>query len=273
MVDEKTMILKDKAILITGGTGSLAQSFVKVALEYNPSSIRIYSRNEFFQHTMQEQFQNPKLRFFIGDVRDLDRLKRAMKHVDYVLHTAALKHVPICEYNPIEAIKTNIVGSMNVIEAALDCGVEKTLNVSSDKAVNPINLYGATKLVGEKLFTDANVYGGCFASVRLGNLENSKGSIIEKINKGEKLKITDPNMTRLFIPLEDAAQFCIDVFKMMRGGEIFVPKNMVLKYVGDLIPNREVVGRRPGEKMNETPFNEDDLYKLEERETCYVIKH
>ncbi len=262
----------NKTYLITGGTGSLGQAFTKLILNYNPKSIRIYSRNEYFQHRMSEDFNNPILRFFIGDVRDLSRLKRAMEDVDYVLHAAALKHVPICEYNPMEAIKTNIIGSVNVIEAALDCGVEKVLNVSSDKAVNPINLYGATKLVAEKLFTDANIYGGKFASARLVNLEGSKGSLIEKLNNGDKLKVTHPDMTRLFMSLEEGAKFCIDMFEIMEGGEVFVPKGIVLRRIGDMIPDGEVIGRRSGEKMCEVPFNEDDLYKLEEMDKCFVIR-
>lgn len=265
-------MLKDKTILVTGGTGSLGQAFVKLALEHEPKSIRIYSRNEYFQHQMSEDFNNPTLRFLIGDVRDLARLKRAMTGVDYVLHTAALKHVPICAYNPMEAVNTNIVGSMNVINAALDCGVVKVLNASSDKAVNPINMYGATKLVGEKLFTDANVYGGKFSSVRLVNLEGSKGSLIEKINNGQKMKVTDPNMTRMFMPMESAAQFCIDMFEIMEGGEVFVPKDIMLRCIGDMMPGAEVIGRRDGEKMHEVPFSEDDLYNLEQMDKCYVIR-
>jgi len=261
-----------KTILITGGTGSLGQQLVKEILQHNPASVRVYSRNEYFQVLMQDSFKDSRLRFLIGDVRDIDRLKRAMQGVDYVFHTAALKHVPVCEYNPMEAIKTNIIGSMNVIDAALDCNVDKVLNISSDKAVNPINLYGATKLTGEKLFSDANVYGGKFSSVRLGNLEGSRGSIGEKINNGDILQITDPNMTRLFYQLEDAAKFCIDVLEMMQGGEVFVPKDMVLKCIGDMIPDGEVVGRRPGEKMHEVPFNEDDFYKMEETESCFIIR-
>lgn len=261
-----------KTILITGGAGSLGQQLAKEILQHNPASVRVYSRNEYFQVVMRDCFKDGRLRFLIGDVRDMDRLKTAMKGVDYVFHAAALKHVPVCEYNPMEAVKTNIIGSMNVIGAALDCNVEKVLNISSDKAVNPINLYGATKLVAEKLFCDANVYGGKFSSVRFGNLEGSRGSIGEKIKNGERLKITDPHMTRLFFQLEDAAKFCIDVLEMMQGGEVFVPKNMVIKCIGDMIPGGEVVGRRPGEKMHEVPFNEDDFYKMEERETCYVIR-
>jgi len=221
---------------------------------------------------MQSEFNDKRLRFLIGDVRDKNRLKRAMENVDYVIHTAALKHVPICEYNPMEAVNTNVIGAMNVIDTALDCGVEKALNVSSDKAVNPINLYGATKLVAEKLFSDANVYGGMFSSVRLGNLEGSRGSIGEKIARGETLKVTDPNMTRLFIQLDEAARFCIDVLAVMKGGEVFVPKDMVRKCIGDMIPNGEVIGRRNGEKLHEIPFNEDERTRIEERESCYVIR-
>jgi UDP-N-acetylglucosamine 4,6-dehydratase len=230
---------------------------------------------------MQDEFKDERLRFLIGDVRDLPRLKRAMDGVDIALHTAALKHVPVCEYNPMEAVNTNIIGSMNVINAALDCHVGRVLNVSSDKAVNPINIYGATKLTSEKLFSEANVYGGKFSSVRFGNLIGSKGSIVEKLKglgANDTIQVTDPSMTRLWIEIEEAAEFCIEVLDMMEGGEVFIPKAMPIISVGEVINNLapharwEIVGRRGGEKMHEALFNEDDLRNIEERVNCHIIK-
>ncbi len=274
MVDEKTY-------LITGGTGSLGQVLTKELLEYNPKSIRIYSRNEYNQVQMQDTFKDDRLRFLIGDIREVNRLRRAMEGVDIVLHTAALKHVSVCEDNPMEAANTNVIGSMNVINAALDCHVGKVLNISSDKAVNPINLYGATKLTSEKLFSEANVYGGKFSSVRFGNLIGSKGSLIEKLKilpDGDTIKVTDPAMTRLWIELKDAAQFCLEVLDIMEGGEVFIHKCMPIISVGEVIndfaPHAkwDIIGRGQGEKMHEALFNEDDLRKIEERETCYVIR-
>lgn len=274
-------MLQGKTLFITGGTGSLGQAITKEALVQNPKSIRIYSRNEYNQVQMRNDIKDDRLRFLIGDVRDIDRLKRAMENADIVIHTAALKHVDVCEYNPMEAINTNIVGSMNVINAALDCHVERVLNVSSDKAVNPINLYGSTKLATEKLFTEANVYGGKFSSVRLGNLIGSKGSLIEKLKllqDRETITVTDPRMTRLWISLEDAANFCLQVLGVMEGSEVFIPKRMSLVAVGDMLnefaPHAkwDVIGRKNGEKMNEVPFNEDEFNRIEERDTCYIVR-
>ncbi len=263
--------LQGATIFISGGTGSFGNALLDY-LKDNKGHFIVYSRDESKQHDMYISRKEENISYIIGDVRDKEKLFNSMQRVDYVFHAAALKHVPVCEYNPMEAVNTNVIGSMNVINAALDCNVGKVLNISSDKAVSPINLYGATKLVGEKLFSDANVYGGCFASVRFGNLDGSKGSIGEKIRNGEKLKVTDPDMTRLFMEIKKAAKFCIEALEMMQGGEVFVPKNMVLKRIGDMIQDAEVVGRRPGEKKHEALFNEDDFCKLQERDTCYIIK-
>jgi len=253
--------MKNKTILITGGAGSLGQSLAEKLREYEPKSIRILDHSEYFQYEMVEHFKNYEVyRFLVGDIRDLRRLKRAFEGVDIVIHAAALKHVHLCEYNPIEAIRTNVEGSVNVADAALDCGVEKVLGISSDKAVHPINIYGASKLTMEKLFTHSNVYGKTkFSCVRFGNF-GGKGSFPERIKKcaetGEPIELTNRFMVRYWIPIIDAVEFSIRCVEMMQGGEIFVPK-MEEKHIGrmikELAPNAEVkmVGSRVGEKVVE----------------------
>ena len=274
-------MFNNKNILITGGTGSFGNEFVSHLLKnYKCNKIIVFSRDELKQYEMKIKFNNLKnLRFFIGDIRDLDRLKFAFRDVDFVVHAAALKHVPIAEYNPLEFIKTNIMGSSNIVTAALDTQVKKVMALSTDKAVNPMNLYGATKLCAEKIFLDANALSGTkstkFSVVRYGNVLNSRGSIIPlilKIKSEKKLEVplTDEKMTRFFISLTDAVKFVISSFKLMDKGEIFVPK-MPSVFIKDLIksiyPTCKIknIGIRPGEKIDEMLISEiesADAYEL-----------
>lgn len=262
-----------KTILITGGTGSFGKTFVKYLLKnYKPKKLIIFSRDEFKQFKMREEIPDPKqkLRFFLGDVRDLNRLQTAFRGVDVVIHAAALKQIPIIEYNPTEAIKTNILGSQNVIEAAVDQKVKKVLLISSDKAVQPINLYGATKLSAEKLFIAANSYSPSktlFSAVRYGNVVASRGSIIETLlasqNKITKIKITDPEMTRFWLTLKQSCQLVTFAVENMEGGEIFIPNipSMKIDHLFKAIaPNakKEIIGLRPGEKMHEILLTEHE---------------
>jgi len=277
--------LNDKVILVTGGTGSFGQKFTRIVLnEYQPKAIRIYSRGELLQYEMNQKFNDPRLRFFIGDVRDRDRVHRAMNGVDVVVHAAALKQVPTAEYNPIEAVRTNIDGSINVIDAAIDRGVKKIIAISSDKAASPVNLYGATKLVMERLFTQANVYTGTkktiFSCVRYGNVVGSRGSVghlfLQQIEKGA-ITITDKTMTRFWITLEQGVRLVIDSIERMQGGEIFVPKipSMKVTDLADAIApglERKIIGIRPGEKINETLITEDEARHAQEFDTYYVIE-
>jgi UDP-N-acetylglucosamine 4,6-dehydratase len=280
------MTLKDKTILITGGTGSFGQEFVKIVMqEHNPRAIRILSRGELLQQQMAWKFNNdPMLRFFIGDVRDRDRVYRAMNGVDIVVHAAALKQVPTCEYNPIEAVKTNIEGAVNVVDAAIDNGIEKAISISTDKAVNPVNLYGATKLVMERLFIQANVYTGPrrtrFSCVRYGNVVGSRGSVIPiflEQSKNGVITITDERMTRFWINLEQGVRFVIDCIEKMQGGEIFIPKipSMKVTDLADVIApeaERKHVGIRPGEKVNETLVTDEEARHGLEFDDCFIVK-
>jgi UDP-N-acetylglucosamine 4,6-dehydratase len=280
------MIMENKVLLITGGTGSFGQKFAEVALlEYNPKAIRIFSRGELLQQEMRQKFNgDPRLRFFIGDVRDRERIYRAMNGVDIVVHAAALKQVPTCEYNPIEAVRTNIDGAVNVIDAAIDNNVEKIIAVSTDKAAHPVNLYGATKLVMERLFTQANVYTGerisKFSCTRYGNVVGSRGSVIplflEQKEKG-LITITDDRMTRFWITLEQGVRFVIDCIGRMHGGEIFIPKitSMKITDLADVIApeaKREVVGIRTGEKVNEILLTEEEAKHATEFDNYFVIE-
>lgn len=260
--------MDNKIILITGGTGSFGKKITEVILkEYNPKAIRIFSRGELEQQKMRERFKgyknSDKLRFFIGDVRDKNRLHRATYGVDIIIHTAALKQVPTCEYNPIEAVRTNVGGAANIIDIAIDNGVKKVMGISTDKAVYPVNLYGATKLVAEKLFTQGNVYRGKnktkFSCVRYGNVMGSRGSVIPIFLKQKKegiITITDIDMTRFWITLEQATHFVLDCIGNMQGGEIFIPKIPSMKII-DLAKaiapevKIKVTGIRPGEKIHE----------------------
>ena len=280
------MSLKDKIILLTGGTGSFGQKFTQIVLEeHSPKVIRIFSRGEVLQQEMRQRFNDsPKLRFFIGDVRDRERVYRAMNGTDIVVHAAALKQVPSCEYNPIEAVRTNIDGAVNVVDAAIDCGVEQAMAISSDKAVHPVNLYGATKLVMERLFTQANVYTGAsetrFSCVRYGNVVGSRGSVIPLFlqqRQNGQVTITDERMTRFWITLEQGVRFAIDCIGRMHGGEVFVPKIPSMK-VTDLAnviapeAEKEVIGIRPGEKLNEILLTEEEAGHAKEFDDYFVIE-
>jgi UDP-N-acetylglucosamine 4,6-dehydratase (inverting) len=285
-------MLNDKSILITGGTGSFGKKFTQMIFEkYNPKKIIIYSRDEFKQDVMKKEYiqkypdQLSKLRFFIGDVRDKDRLYRAFKGVDYVIHAAAMKQVPACEYNPFEAIKTNIYGAQNVIDAALDRGVKKVVALSTDKAVNPINLYGGTKLVSDKLFIAANAYRGeagtVFSIVRYGNVAGSRGSVIpfflELLNNGaEELPITNFDMTRFWITLEEGVNLVFKALEESRGGETYISKIPSFK-ITDLAQALKAdvklteVGIREGEKLHEVMITKDDSRTTYEYEKHYII--
>ncbi len=280
------MSWSDLSVLVTGGTGSFGRKFVETLLkEYHPKRLIIFSRDELKQHEMRMAgFDHDTLRYFIGDVRDRDRLKRAMNGVDLLVHAAALKQVPACEYNPIEAVATNIDGAKNVIDAALDAGVEKVLGLSTDKAVNPVNLYGATKLVAEKLLIQANSYRGegptRFSCVRYGNVVGSRGSVIplflaQRGNGG--VTITDPRMTRFWITLDQCVRFVITCLEQMHGGEVFVPKlpsTGMLELAKAVAPGCAVklIGIRPGEKLHECLISEDEARTAKELETFFVIQ-
>lgn len=276
----------NKVVLITGGTGSFGKKLTRIMLdEYNPSKIIVFSRDELKQHEMRAAgYDAHNLRYFIGDVRDLDRMRRAFEGVDIVVHAAALKQVPACEYNPMEAIKTNILGSSNVIDAALDAGVERVVALSTDKAVNPINLYGATKLAAEKLFIQSNSYAGGrktrFACVRYGNVVGSRGSVVPvflRQRESGEVTITDDRMTRFWISLEQGVRFVIRCAEQMHGGEVFVPKipSMSIVDLAKLIaPDAKinVIGIRPGEKLHEVLISEDEARTTVELEDMYVVQ-
>lgn len=273
-----------KNILITGGTGSFGKKYTQIILsKYKPNKIIIFSRDELKQYEMAQSFNEPCMRYFIGDVRDKTRLEEAMDGVDFVIHAAALKHVPVAEYNPMECIKTNIDGAENVISAALKNNVEKVIALSTDKASSPINLYGATKLASDKLFVAANNMVGQrktrFAVVRYGNVVGSRGSVVPFFkqlieNGATELPITDTDMTRFLITLEDGVNFVLENFKRMHGGEIFIPKIPSMKMVDlatALAPNlsHKIIGIRPGEKMHEVMITADD--RVVEFSKYYVI--
>ncbi len=279
------MTLNNKIILVTGGCGSFGQKFTEIILkEHNPKSVRIYDNRELAEVEMERKFNDSRLRFFIGDVRDKKRLNRAMSEVDIVVHAAALKHVPICEYNPIEAVKTNIDGAVNVIDAAIDNEVEKVIAVSTDKAVYPVNLYGATKMVAEKLFVQANSYSGgkkpIFSCSRYGNVVGSSGSVVplflEQKKNGE-ITITDEKMTRFWITLEEGVKFVINCIEAMKGGEIFIPKISSMKII-DLAEaiapaaKRRIIGVRPGEKLHEVLLTEEEALHTKEFDKFFIIE-
>lgn len=281
-------MLNNKSILVTGGTGSFGKAFTRYILEhYNPKKIIIYSRDEYKQFVMQQEFKEyaDKLRFFIGDVRDLARLKRALEGVDYVIHAAALKQVPACEYNPQEAIKTNIHGAQNVIDASLDSGVKKVVALSTDKAVNPVNLYGGTKLVSDKLFIAANALAGdkdiCFSIVRYGNVAGSRGSIIPFFNslieKGEtELPITDYRMTRFWISLREGVELVIKALEESKGGETFIskiPSFKITDLAEAMLPGCKTkeVGIREGEKLHEIMVTVEDSMTTYEYDKHYIV--
>lgn len=284
-------MLNNKTILITGGTGSFGNKFTEYVLEnYDPKKIIIYSRDEFKQFNMANKLKQykDKLRFFIGDVRDKERLYRAFEGVDYVVHAAALKQVPACEYNPIEAVKTNIDGAINIVNAALDCGVKRVVALSTDKAVNPINLYGGTKLVSDKLFIAANAYAGakdvCFSIVRYGNVAGSRGSVIPFFknivdNGGNELPITDYGMTRFWISLDEGVKLVIKALEEAKGGETFIskiPSFKITDLAQAILPGCDMpeVGIREGEKLHEVMVTkEDSMYTYEYDKHFIVYPH
>ncbi len=275
-----------QSILVTGGTGSFGKKFVEIMLrDYHPQRLVIFSRDELKQHEMQTSgFDHPSLRYFIGDVRDVDRLKRAFSGVTLVVHAAALKQVPACEYNPFEAIQTNIIGGKNVIDAAIDQGVRRILALSTDKAVNPINLYGATKLCAEKVFVQANAYAGAkntrFSCARYGNVVGSRGSVIPVFleqRRAGKITITDPRMTRFWLTLDQGVKFVVHCLEEMHGGEIFVPKipsMRLLDLAETVAPGCKIehIGIRPGEKLHEVLISEDESRQTLETDDMYVIQ-
>lgn len=281
-------MLNGKTILVTGGTGSFGNAFTQYVLEhYEPKKIIIYSRDEFKQFNMANKLKKykDKLRFFIGDVRDKDRLYRAFDGADYVVHAAALKQVPACEYNPMEAVKTNIDGAMNVVDAALGCGVKRVVALSTDKAVNPINLYGGTKLVSDKLFIAANAYSGakdvCFSIVRYGNVAGSRGSVIPFFreiiaNGGKELPITDYRMTRFWIGLDEGVQLVIKALSEAKGGETFIskiPSFKITDLAQAILPGCEMpeVGIREGEKLHEVMITKEDSMLTYEYDRHFII--
>ena len=282
-------MFENKTILITGGTGSLGQALTKRLLEYNVKAVRIFSRNESKQIEMESNIKDDRIRFFLGDVRDLQRLTRATEDVDLVFHAAALKHVPKIEYNPFEAIKTNVVGSQNMIDACLANDVEKVICVGTDKAVSPLNTYGATKLLMEKLFVAANNYLNpekhrtVFLAVRYGNVLGSSGSVIpkfiEQIKTNKPVTITDPKMTRFSITMDEALDFIFNATKVGKGSEVFVPKlyayniadvkNALTELLSDT--GEKIIGIRTGEKLHETLINEDEIRYSWEFKNMYMI--
>lgn len=278
---------KNKVILVTGGTGSFGKKFIRILIdEYKPAKVIVFSRDELKQHEMRiAGFNDPSIRYFIGNIRDQDRLRRAMHGVDIVVHAAALKQVPACEYNPMEAIKTNILGSSNVVEAALDSSVKKVLALSTDKAVNPANLYGATKLAAEKLIIQSNAYAADkdtrFSCVRYGNVVGSRGSVVpvffRQRDLGNKLTVTDERMTRFWLSLEQGVRFVIKCIEIMHGGEVFVPKIPSMKIVDlakAMVPGAEieVIGIRHGEKLHEALISEDEARSTVELDDMYVVQ-
>jgi UDP-N-acetylglucosamine 4,6-dehydratase len=279
------MSIDGQVVLITGGTGSFGKKFTEIALrDFQPAKLIVFSRDELKQHEMRQEFDDARLRFFIGDVRDVDRLRRAMHGVDIVVHAAALKQVPACEYNPMEAILTNVMGAKNVIDAALDTGVKKIIALSTDKAVSPVNLYGATKLCAEKLFVQSNAYTGrtgtSFSCVRYGNVVGSRGSVIPLFlnqRQSGRITVTDRRMTRFWITLEQGVRFVIRCIEQMHGGEVLVPKipsMNIMDLVQAIAPNCEVeeIGIRPGEKLHEVLISEDEARHTLKMDDMFVVQ-
>lgn len=281
-------MFENKVVLVTGGTGTFGQKFTEVVLnEHRPQKLIIFSRDELKQHEMRQIYPESNdscIRYFIGDVRDRDRLKRAFVGVDIVVHAAAMKQVTSCEYNPFEAILTNVMGAKNVIDAAIDESVEKVIAISTDKAVNPVNLYGATKLCSEKLFVQSNAYSGeegtRFSCVRYGNVLGSRGSVLpvfEEQRKNGKITVTDPRMTRFWITLDQGVRFVLKCIGQMYGGEIFVPKipsMNIMDLVKTVAPECEVdiVGIRPGEKLNEVLISREEATHTVELDEMYIVQ-
>lgn len=290
-------VFKNNKILVTGGTGSIGSEIVRILLNYNPGVIRIFSNDEHATFQMRQELgDRADVRFLMGDIRDKERLKMALDEIDIVYHAAALKHVPLCEYNPAEAVKTNVLGTQNVIEASLEMGVEKVISISTDKAVNPINTMGATKLLSEKLIVDANFFKGAkktiFSSVRFGNVAFSRGSVIplleEQIKIGGPVTITDPNMTRFMMSLSDTINLIFKATILAKGGEIFILKMPVVR-IGDLVDimidefadnyghkrediQRVITGVRPGEKMFEELMTEVEARTALETDGMFIVR-
>lgn len=275
-------MLDNKVILVTGGTGSFGQKFIEMALDkYKPRKIIVFSRDEMKQYEMSQKLSHPALRYFIGDVRDPDRLHRAFDGVEIIVHAAALKIVPSMEYNPFEAVKTNVIGAENVINVAIDNKVEKVIALSTDKAANPVNLYGATKLCAEKMFVAANNYspkGTSFSVVRYGNVFGSRGSIVpffKKCREQGVIPITDERMTRFWITLSGGVEFVLSCIRSMKGGEVFIPKLPSMKIIDlarALAPECKIkiIGIRPGEKLHETLVAEDDAFFTVEKKDRFI---
>jgi len=276
---------RDSSVLVTGGTGSFGHKFVDLMLtKYHPRRLVIFSRDELKQSEMMKRFRDPSLRFFVGDVRDHDRLERAMHDIDVVFHAAALKQIPSCEYNPFEAIQTNVMGVKNVIDAAVDQKVKRVVSISTDKACQPINLYGATKLCAEKLVVQGNVYGHgrgtMFSVVRYGNVIGSRGSVIPLFaaqRSSGRVTVTDAAMTRFWIHLQHGVEFAIRCAEHMQGGEIFVPKigsMRIMDLVRAMAPNCQVdfIGIRPGEKLHEILISEDESRQAREFDNMFIIE-
>jgi UDP-N-acetylglucosamine 4,6-dehydratase len=275
-------------VLVTGGTGSFGKKFTEIMLrDFHPKKLIIFSRDELKQHEMRQIYPDTgdsPMRYFIGDVRDRDRLYRAFQGVDVIVHAAALKQVPACEYNPFEAVQTNIIGAKNIIDAAINQGVKRVMVISTDKAVNPINLYGATKLCAEKLFVQGNSYSGeggpRFSCARYGNVVGSRGSVVPLFleqRKNGKITVTDPRMTRFWITLEQGVEFVIRCIELMHGGEIFVPKipsMNIMDLLKAIAPDCEVeyIGIRPGEKLHEVLISEDEARHTVELDDMYIIQ-
>jgi UDP-N-acetylglucosamine 4,6-dehydratase/5-epimerase len=278
-------VFEGRTILLTGGTGSFGQHFTRTALQrWNPAAIRVFSRDELKQSVMERQIDDERLRFLLGDVRDRDRLRRAVDGVDIVIHAAALKQVPACEYNPFEAVRTNILGAQNVAEVCIDAGVRRAVALSTDKAVSPTNLYGATKLCAERLFVQANVYAGThqtrLSCVRYGNVVGSRGSVMplftDQAASGE-LTVTDERMTRFWITLDQAVQFVADSVGRMQGGELFIPKipsMRVLDLAEAVAPGVPIryTGIRPGEKLHEALLTPEEARHTLDAGTCYIVE-
>ncbi len=278
-----TTVLDGKTVLITGGTGSFGKAFVQRALQSKAKKIIVFSRDEQKHYEMERGITDRRMRFFVGDIRDRDRLQTALRDVDIVIHAAAMKHVPICEYNPIEAVQTNVNGAKNLLEAAMACGVEKVLSLSTDKAVSPANLYGATKLCMEKLLLAANAYAGDrgtrFSVVRYGNVMGSAGSVIPLFRKQKTagaLTITDARMTRFWIEMDEAVALVLRGLDLMTGGEIFIPKlptsdiETLAEAVAPGVPRREV-GIRPGEKLHETLVSNEEARRTSDIGDVMVV--
>ena len=280
-------VLTGKTVLVTGGTGSFGRAFIRIALTHEPEAIRIFSRGEYLQWEMLNQFNDNRLRFFIGDVRDRNRLQRATDGVDIVVHAAALKQVPTCEYNPVEAVATNVLGAVNVLECAIDQNVDKVIAISTDKACQAVNLYGATKAVMERLFVQANSYSGKhktkFSCVRYGNVSNSRGSVLPLFREQAKsgsITITDTRMSRFWLTLEKGVDFVLQSLEEMQGGEIFIPKlpSVLVTDIASAVEStveptvsRVVIGTRPGEKIHEMLITAEEARHSVGFDNHYVI--